>query len=120
MGMFGKLKGKIRDQEASDALVEDIEGLTAMEEASEPLDPPDEAAVPSPSEAGNPLASLGEEEEASAIDDTPLDDDILSMFEEEEDAGDPTTRELAAEVEDLNTEELLNDILSLTEDLNSI
>ena len=69
------------------------------------------------------LAKLGAEaptDDAPGIDDAPLDDDILSMFEEEEDAGDPLVRDMAAEVEDLDAEDLLSEILSLTEDLESV
>ena len=121
MGMFSKLKGKGKEG-ASDALVEDIEGLTAMSaqvEESEPPEPQPEDAVPEQPVAEDVLGPEAQADDAPAIDDAPLDDDILSMFEEDEDAGDPLVRDMAAEVEDLDAEDLLSEILSLTEDLES-
>ncbi len=127
MGMFSKLKGKGRDEGASDALVEDIEemaAMAAMEEANEPPEPQSEEAV---AEAPAPEKPVSEEllgpvdppADDSGVDDSPLGDDILSMFEEEEDAGDPMIRDMAAEAEEVDAEDLLSEILSLTEDLES-
>ena len=127
MGMFSKLKGKGRDQGASDALVEDIEEMAAMAaqaEASEPPEPQPEEDVVEELAPEQPVAEelLGPAEEAaddSGVDDSPLGDDILSMFEEEEDASDPMIRDMAAEAEEVDAENLLSEILSLTEDLES-
>lgn len=117
MGMFSKLKGKGRDQGASDALVEDIEELAAMsalDDESEPVEsqPQDAVAEGAPGPA-EPAA------DASGLDDAPLGDDILGMFEEEEDVSDPLVREMAAEAEEVAAEDLLNEILSLTEALDT-
>lgn len=122
MGMFSKLKGKGKDQGASDALVEDIEGLSAMsalEEANEPLESQPEDDVPDQPVSEELIGPAGEGADESGAGDSPLGDDILSMFEEEEDPGDPMVRDMAAEVEEVAAEDLLSEILSLTEDLET-
>ena len=113
MGMFGKLKGKGRGEGASDELVEDIDGMSEMAAFGEEDAPPGSQA-----EEAIPSAPAVPEDPPDA-DDEPLDDDMLSLFEEEEDTADPLVKDMAAEAEEVDAEELLAEILSLTEALDS-